>query len=552
MFNILIMDSVRSNRQKIRHYLDDLKIEFSIVGEVASPEQAERLLISRSVDLIIGDDAAIGKTGLQVFKNHQESLPNLHAILFTNSAMFSESKETMAAGRLDYLTKPIRKNDVINSVRRMALRIDDVKIKETNAHNLRDNYETQLELFKERFLMNLIYGSVRQTSYIYSQLTYFRIPYNKAFTVAIFKIDDYRRYQLALEEDDKQFLIYKVYSLIQQSMMDTQAGIAFISRYDEVTLLYSAMDAQMDIMEHCVKLHAQINESLELQGTVGIGRTYDNPQEIHLSYRQAVDAVLEHNYLGKDTVIHIDFVIGKNDLAYIYGPEQEGMIIKYAINGQLDHCLKSLRKVLSALNAVEGYSQVLYQAFVKKLLAHLYRDGLVYDYNLEAHLKTKMPDDGLGLVADETSTYDYLKTVLTLITDYVKEMKVTQDQLLLEEALKYVQAYYTSRISLTSAAQYLMTTPKHLETIIYSVYEKSFYDFCMMVRVENAKDLLIKTRQSTADVATAVGFTNTEYFIAIFKQVTKITPSEYRHLNKNTSEPPIQLVRPTSFKKYYN
>ncbi len=129
VFNLLIMDSVRGNRQKIRHYLDDLKTQLHIVGEVASPEQAGRLLISRSVDLVIGDDASIGKTGLQVFKDYEETLPHLHAILFTNTPMFSQSKETMAAGRLDYLTKPIRKNDVITSVRRMASRIEDAKNK---------------------------------------------------------------------------------------------------------------------------------------------------------------------------------------------------------------------------------------------------------------------------------------------------------------------------------------------------------------------------------------------------------------------------------------
>lgn len=552
MFNLLIMDNVRSNRQKIRHYLDDFKNQLTIVGEVASPGQAERLLISRSVDLVIGEDVSTGKTGLQLFRDYQETLPHLHVILFSNNELYSQSNETMAAGRLDYLSKPIRKNDVVNSVRRMTLRIEESKNKERLAHRLRDTYEDQLDLFKERFLMNLIYGSVRDETYIFSQLDYFHIPYNNTFTVAVYKIDDYRRYQLALEEDEKQFLIFKIFNQMQNAMNKAQAGIAFISRYDEVTLLYSAMDAQMDIMDHCVKLHESLHETYDLQGTIGIGRTYADPKEIHLSYKQAVDAVLEHNYLGKDTVIHIDFVIGKNDLAYIYEPEQESMIIKYALNGQLDNCLKSLNKILSSLEAIESYGPKLYKAFVKKLLAHLYRDGLAYDYELEAHLQKSLTQDLINDFMDHRSIYNYLKEVFTHVTDYVKETKVSQDQHVLEEALKYVQAYYTSRISLTSAAQYLMTTPKHLESIIYSVYEQSFYDFCMMVRVENAKDLLINTRDNTTEVATAVGFNNTEYFVALFKQYTKMTPAEYKHQNKNTSEPPIQLVKPTTFKKYYS
>lgn len=552
LFNILIIDRQRNNRQKIRHYLEDLKYDYRIVGEVSTPSQGQRLLTGRSVDLIIGEDGVAGsKTSLQLFKDYQDLMPNLHGVLLTDSPMFSQSMTTMAGGRLDYLQLPVKKNDLISSVRKMAMRIEDAQAKANHQLSLRENYEDQRHTFREGFLMNLIYGSLRQNAYIYNQLDHFTIPYGSTFIAAVFKIDDYRRYQLALEEDERQFMIFRVFSLLQQGMKADNAGIAFISRHDEVTLLYTAMDEQLDVLDHCTGFHELIHDALDLQGTIGIGRAYEDPKDIHLSYNQAVDAVLEHDYLGKDTVIHIDYVIGKNDLAYAFGPEQETMFCRYAVSGQLDNGLKTLRKIMTALSRSEGYGPEFYQAMVTSLLSRLYRDGLAYDYALEPTVKKDMAGRVLGEVIDDQSAFTYLKDALTAITEYVKDKKVTQDQALLENALKYVQAYYTSRISLTSAAQFLMTTPKHLEDIIYSVYEKSFYDFCIMVRIENAKDLLIKSRQNTSEVASAVGFTNTEYFVAIFKQYTNLTPSEYRHQNRYTAEPPIQLIRPTTYKTYY-
>lgn len=541
MYNIIIMDRQRSNRQKIRHYMDDFSAEFKIIGDVSTGDQAARYLDTQHVDLIIGDDSLIGKTGLQLFNDYRDLLPGLHMILFTDARMFSQSKETLANGRLDYLYKPVRKADVLESLRHMATLIDGAQQRSLDAKKLRYNYEENQVQFKERFLMNLIYGSIRRNALIYDQLDYFKIRYTDFFAVATFKIDDYRRYQLALDEDEIQFLIFQVYSLISQDMETNQSGIAFISRYDEVTMIFTHIREQMDIIDYCNVLHKLIHDTLEIPGTIGVGQGYAEPKHIHLSYNQAIDAVLEHDYLGKDTVIHTHYVTGKKDLTYAFGPEQEDMIIKYALSGQLLDCLKTTKKVLASIEELGQFNSDFYIAFIRKLLYHLYRDGLAHDYHFEEHITQNMATIKSEDVFDTDNTFAYLQEALTLVTDYVAEQKLDQDQLLLENALKYVQAYYTSRISLTSAAQYLMTTPKHLEDIIYRVYEKSFYDFCIMVRVENAKEMLLNTKLTTTEVANAVGFNNTEYFVAIFKQHTNVTPSEYRHQNNDTSDLPITL-----------
>lgn len=545
MLNIMLIDAQRNNRQRIRHYLEAIDEDFKIVAEVSSPDRGEAYLTSRSVDLMIGEDVVPNsQTCLQLFKAHEAQMPSLHGIFFSDSPIFNQSIETVADGRLDYLQKPVRKGDFTESFRRMALHIKDAKAKVLAEQDLKARYTEHLRTFQEGFLMNLIHGALRQDAYIYSQMDAFHIPYGKTFIAAIFKVDAYKKYALALDADERQFLIFKVYHLIQATMEKESAGIAFISRHDEVTLLFTTMDEQLDVLDFCLALHQEIHETLTLKGTIGIGRAYKKPKDLHLSYNQALDAILEHNYLGQDTVIHIDYVIGKNDLAYAYGPEQETMFCRYTVSGQLESALKTLQKILTALDRGDGYGPAFYRVFVQSLLLRIYRDGLAYDYALEAAVAKVLSPQEIAAVSDHFSAYTSLEKALKAITDYVKDKKVHRDQALLENALKYIQAYYTSRISLTSAAQYLMTTPKHLESIIYRVYQKTFYDFCMMVRIENAKDLLIKTRKSTAEVAVETGFTSTDYFVAIFRQYANETPSEYRHQNKNTAKPPIQLIRP--------
>lgn len=534
MYNLVIMDRQRSNHLKIKKYIEEAKLDYKVIGTATSVDQAERIITSKNVDLVIGDDAFVGRTGLQLFNTYKDDYPGLHIILFTDHKQYSQTKETLSHGRLDYLIKPVRKSDVVNSLKKMTIQIDAYHAKNAHSMALRDKYDANINQFKERFLMNLIYGSIRQSPYIYNQLDYFNIPYGEAFTIAVYKIDDYRRYQLALDEDEKQFLIFKVFSLIQDKMVVNRLGFAFISRYDEVTLLFTNTTDQIDIIDYCSDYHETIATDMAIQGTIGIGRTYPSPQAIHLSYNQSVDAILAHDYLGKNTVIHIDYVVRKNDVAYAYAADQENLIVKYAISGQIQKSLKSLSKVINSIQNLEGFEANFYRAFVRKLLAHLYRDGIASNYDFEESLNLSDLDDDIMYIENSQQALEHLQRVIHIIGAYVKDKKNRQEDDLLSRALDYVQAYYTSRISLTSAAQYLQTTPRHLEDIIFKAYEKKFYDFCMMVRINKAKNLLLTTTQSTAEIATNIGFNNSEYFVAIFKQQTRLTPSEFRHQGRMT------------------
>lgn len=50
-------------------------------------------------------------------------------------------------------------------------------------------------------------------------------------------------------------------------------------------------------------------------------------------------------------------------------------------------------------------------------------------------------------------------------------------------------------------------------------------------RIEESCRLLIETKQSIAQIAEQVGYSNVKFFNQIFKRVTKTTPREYRKLN---------------------
>ena len=53
-------------------------------------------------------------------------------------------------------------------------------------------------------------------------------------------------------------------------------------------------------------------------------------------------------------------------------------------------------------------------------------------------------------------------------------------------------------------------------------------DFLRQVRMQRARQLIVKSRQSVAQIAYSVGFTDPKYFTKCFKKDTGMTPSEYK------------------------
>jgi AraC-like DNA-binding protein len=52
-------------------------------------------------------------------------------------------------------------------------------------------------------------------------------------------------------------------------------------------------------------------------------------------------------------------------------------------------------------------------------------------------------------------------------------------------------------------------------------------EFIRLVRLRKSKELLLKTRQSINEIADAVGFNSTSYFIRCFVKEYKCTPGEF-------------------------
>ncbi|UPK44939.1 response regulator transcription factor [Paenibacillus pabuli] len=109
-------------------------------------------------------------------------------------------------------------------------------------------------------------------------------------------------------------------------------------------------------------------------------------------------------------------------------------------------------------------------------------------------------------------------------------LRLTQEQQdhVVPRVLQYIEMNYSTNCTLQAAAANVHVTPNYLSHLFKKEIGHGFSQYVSKRRVEKAKLLLHSTRQSMADIAEQTGFDNSSYFTTVFKQMTGLSPREFR------------------------
>jgi two-component system response regulator YesN len=99
----------------------------------------------------------------------------------------------------------------------------------------------------------------------------------------------------------------------------------------------------------------------------------------------------------------------------------------------------------------------------------------------------------------------------------------------IRKAQEFIKRNYSKSLSLRDVAQMSYLSPKYFSRLFKEKTGKSFNGFRVNLRMKMAKKLLSKDNYNISQIACTVGYQNPDSFMKMFKRVTSLTPSEYRH-----------------------
>lgn len=143
--------------------------------------------------------------------------------------------------------------------------------------------------------------------------------------------------------------------------------------------------------------------------------------------------------------------------------------------------------------------------------------------------------------------FDYIlkpvqpNVLVKVITEAVSNLLVNQNTInengninesLIKEALNFIKGNFNQNINLESVASYVHLNPQYFSRYFKNKTGTNFIEYLSMLRINKAKDMLIKTDKSITEICLSVGYVDSSYFSKVFIKHVGITPIKFRYSNK--------------------
>ncbi|MGN0754402.1 MAG: helix-turn-helix domain-containing protein, partial [Aristaeellaceae bacterium] len=104
------------------------------------------------------------------------------------------------------------------------------------------------------------------------------------------------------------------------------------------------------------------------------------------------------------------------------------------------------------------------------------------------------------------------------------------------ELVHYMQDHYPDpELSISAIAEAFDMPTARLSLTFKELMRMSPLEYLTMLRVKRSKELLVSTDLSIKEIATQVGYYDASSFIRRFKQITGVTPLQYRRSKEENS-----------------
>lgn len=99
---------------------------------------------------------------------------------------------------------------------------------------------------------------------------------------------------------------------------------------------------------------------------------------------------------------------------------------------------------------------------------------------------------------------------------------------MIREVLHYLDASYMKAITVDSVLEFCPLSRSHFHAVFKRTTGKTLVQYLTDVRLKKAKEQLLSTNASVADIAAHTGFGTSSYFGQLFRSATGLSPGDYR------------------------
>lgn len=505
MTNILIVDDEEVERDGLEMIL---KKNFTdiVIQQAKNGRLAIEIASDFQPDLVFMDIQMPGMTGIEVIEKMKSYYPRMKFILVTAYATFDYAKEAMRLGVVDYLVKPSRIKEIVETVEKVLNQIKGEQQRVEAMKQQENTLQIAMSLFETDVVTQLLFDHVHEV-HLEKLLEMLDIQATEEkFVISLIVPDGFEA----------------TYSKVRGKLNQTGSGLVGALYGRQLPIIVFRKQDQ-SFRSQAIMLAKEIlslNTAGEATGWfVGIGTVYNSLSQIRQSYQESLIAT-------RDTSIPRKFQFYEELPALVSGIDEETtkqseqQYFDHIRNGEWDEIFQRIAHIIDRLEQegtmVKQTQQRVMELFwiATRILSEMGVESDVPLYSFKSTDYRQLRAEARHLLDRMRESYE--KHLASMEVDTIQQMK------------QYIIDHAHEDISSEAVGREVGLSPIYISKIFKEQLGINYINFLTECRIEKAKRLMRDPLKSLKEITFEVGYHDPNYFSKVFKKICHSSPKEYR------------------------
>ena len=506
---IIVADDEFFARKALVKRIGELTEEIEVCEEAEDGSEVMRLLEEYGADLVVTDIRMPDMDGLEVARQVQERFPDTSVIIESGYADFDYAATAIRYGVKDYLTKPVKKEELEKAIQR---------VKEERK-KLKQKIEEQIAAHRGQFMD-------------FSHVLENEAAAKEILRDMFLKMEEESWYLLAVQSGKESLSKEQIHYILEIFTQGEEAicGYYFYPK-NEFILLLPVRQQERFPEEFFRKKLVECWNKTQCKIHLGVSQCHKKTagfvKEAAGAYREAVYA-MNQRLLQPEEQIY--FYEAEVNVVQLFSQAEERELEKCLTEHRIQeaqYIVKRLFKQYENNEEVSIYSLFTSLIQIMNVINRVYtmkRGQESAESDKSSYLLFNFKADLYAFHSlEELQSY-----ILDLLSDVSEEEG--QKSSIIQDLLKYLEWNYQHDITVNElAAHKYFVNPSYLSRLFKAQTGKTFSKYLIELRMKKASEFLKESRLNISDVALCVGYNDVSYFIQTFKKHYGMTPEQYKN-----------------------
>ena len=524
MFNILVTDDEQIVIDSLsfiisKNFPDEAKVFTALSGT-----EAIEIVMKEDIDILFTDINMPGLSGLETVSVITKLKPNIIFVILSAFDRFQYAQEAINLGAFKYITKPVNRNVVIETIQGAIQLLQEKKGKLSADMELHKKLDMVSPMIENDFIYACIYNNDKSVD-LSSYLDYFNLSENP-WVFCCFEFPN-------INSDNQYSTYLKIHELLNTEHRCLVSSF-MMNRIAVFFPVFSSNPDYAEVQEQIKKFYTSLSYNITAGIRAGVSTVFSDKNQLQASYSEALSALNKTDKGGGLIFSNGEGISEKPDISEL----TENAAKK---SGSAEFKNQIINKLCAGdSNGVKAFLELFTSELISQKLPADKIKNTFFELIVTANNATREQnksftsenfDNAFSVLSSENDIKLIKEFALKFFmecTHAVSSVKKAEENPIIKKVCTYVDENLSQDISLETAADYAGVSSFYLSKLFKEEKGETFINFISDKRLEKSRQLLEQTELSIKEITAEVGYNDQNYFSRIFKNKYGLSPKEYR------------------------